>query len=171
MDAPARDRIRQSGATLVEAVIAVGVLAVAIPMVFGALAESGKSGLASRAETRSAWIIPVCMAEIRASRDGRPQVFTPTLAGQAFPPAGEVWALAFSADGRLVGKLTKALYETGVRELDGENIRYIAALSATPEDGPEAGAVPLSRVTIALEYPAALRAAKREKLDFHTRVP
>ena len=36
------------GSSLIEAVIAMGVLAVAIPLVFGALAEAGKSGIVVR---------------------------------------------------------------------------------------------------------------------------
>ncbi len=93
---------------MVEAVIAVGVLAVAIPLVFGTIAESGKSGVSAQAETRSTWMIPVCMQEIQDSRDGKPRYFTATTIGQAFPPAGQVWALAFNQEGRPVGKISSA---------------------------------------------------------------
>ena len=158
------------GVTLIESVIAIGVLAVAIPMVFGALAESGKSGMASQAETRSTWIIPVCMDEIRSSREGRPQYFTATVTGQAFPPAGEVWALAFSADGKPVGRLDKSLYQSGAREINGKVIRYITSMSATVEN-PQTGTTPMLRVDVSLEYPASVKSEKREKLDFHTRIP
>ena len=158
------------GSSLIEAVIAVGVLAVAIPLVFGALAESGKSGFASQAETRSTWIIPACMDEVRASREGRPQYFTSTVTGQTFPPSGEIWVLAFAADGKPIGKLTKGLYESGTRELNGESVRYIAKLSSAAATAPS-GTTPMLRVDISLEYPASQKAAKRGKLDFHTRIP
>jgi Tfp pilus assembly protein PilV len=69
------------GATLIEAVIAIGVLAVAIPLVYGALAEGGKSGLSSQAETRSTWMIPACIDEIHASRQGRSLYFSATAIG------------------------------------------------------------------------------------------
>lgn len=167
--APPHHSVRR-GVTLIESVIAIGVLAVAIPMVFGALAESGKSGMAAQAETRSTWIIPVCMDEIRASREGLPQYFTATGTGQAFPPAGEVWALAFTADGKPIGRLDKSLYQSGARELDGKAIRYITAMSATVEN-PQTGTTPMLRVDISLEYPATVKAEKRETLDFHTRIP
>lgn len=158
------------GSSLIEAVIAVGVLAVAIPLVFGALAESGKSGLASQAETRSTWIIPACMDEIRASRQGRPQYFTPTVTGQVFPPSGEIWALAFAADGKPIGKLSKARYESGTREMNGESVRYIARISSAAATS-TGGTTPMLRVDISLEYPASQKAAKRGKLDFQTRIP
>jgi type II secretory pathway pseudopilin PulG len=163
-------RALSRGATLIEAVIAVGVLAVAIPLVFGALVEGGRSGASSQAETRSTWMIPACMDEIRASRDGKPQYFTPTHVGEAFPPAGDVWALAFSQDGRPVGKMSKALYDKGARELDGKPIRYIASIKSTP-DTVKAGMTPMLKVQISLEYPSAVKSAKRYKFDFHTRIP
>lgn len=158
------------GSSLIETVIAMGVLAVAIPLVFGALAESGKSGLSSEAETRSTWMVPACMAEIRASREGRPQYFYPTVAAQAFPPDGDVWALAFSPEGKLVGKVGKAAYDKGVKELEGRAVRYIASLSAAA-DLAETGPAPMLRARISLEYPSTSPAAKRQKLGFHTRIP
>lgn len=163
-------RSGRRGAVLMESVIAVAVLAVAIPMVFGTLAESGKSGLAARVETRSAWIVPACMDEIRASRAGQPQYFTPTVSGQAFPQPGEVWALAFSADGKPMGKLSKDFYDSGIREIDGNRIACIAALSTVPMTNQPATGNML-RVDIILEYPAASAALKRAKLAFHSRIP
>lgn len=158
------------GVTLVESVIAVGVLAVAVPLVFGALAEAGKTSFASQAETRSTWMIPACIDEIQASRDGRPQFFTATTTGQPFPPAGDVWALAFSPEGRPVGRLSKALHDKGAKELDGKPIRFIAVMSAqNPTTSP--GDLKMLRTRIAIEYPASAPAAKRSKLDFHTRIP
>ena len=160
----------QRGSSLIETVIAMGVLAVAIPLVFGTLAESGKSGMSSEAETRSTWMVPACMDEIRASREGRPRYFTPTAAAQVFPPNGDVWALAFSAEGKPVGKISKAAYDKGIKELDGQAVRYIASLSAAA-DLAETKAAPMLRTRISVEYPAASPAAKRRKLDFYTRIP
>ncbi len=146
-----------------------GVLAVVIPLVFGVLAESGKSGVSSAAETRGTWMIPVCMEEIEASREGRPRFFTATAVGQVFPPAGEIWALAFSPDGKPAGRVEKAAYDKGTREIDGKPVRYIALISA--EADPAAGSAPMLCARISLEYPAASPAARRQKLDFHTRIP
>jgi Tfp pilus assembly protein PilV len=158
------------GSSLIETVIAMGVLAVAIPLVFGTLAESGRSGMSSAAETRSTWMVPVCMEEIRASREGRPRYFTPTAAAEVFPTNGDVWALAFSDDGKPVGKISKAAYDKGTKELDGQAVGYIASLSAAA-DLAEIKGVPMLRARISLEYPSASPAEKRRKLDFHTRIP
>ena len=115
-------------------------------------------------------MLPACLNEIRASREGHPQYFTPTLPGQSFPPASEVWALAFSADGKPVGKLSAARYASGTRELDGRSVRYIVAMAAAPLSPPTAGS-PLVQIHLAVEYPAIHPQAQRRKLDFLTRLP
>jgi len=170
MKIPSIGKSGQSGSSLIEVVIAVGVMAVAVPLVFGALAESGKSGMSAEAETRSAWMIPICMDEIRASREGRSKYFTPTTTGQVFPPASEVWALAFSAEGKPVGKVSKAVYDKGTKELNGARVLYLAAISsAVPKT--QTGATPMLSARITIEYPSGAPAAKRQKLDFFTRIP
>jgi Tfp pilus assembly protein PilV len=170
MKTPRRHHHHPAGATLIEAVIAVGVLAVAVPLVFGTIAEAGKGGQSAEAETRAPWIVRACMEEIQASRDGKPQYFTATTTGQPFPPAGDVWALAFSADGKPVGKISKSLYERGGKELDGKPVRYIAVISAATQP-PVANTTPMLKSRVSIEYPATVPAKKRAKLDFHTRIP
>lgn len=167
--APARTS-RKRGASLIESVIAMGVLAVAIPLVFGALAESGKSGMSSEAETRSAWMIPACMEEIQASRAGKPQFFTATTVGQTFPPAGEVWVLGFSEEGKPVGKVDKAVYDKGAKEIGGKPVRYLVSLSSATIT-PPTGATPMLSLRMSLEYPSTAPVAKRQKLEFYTRLP
>ncbi|MEY3897941.1 MAG: hypothetical protein RLZZ214_3462 [Verrucomicrobiota bacterium] len=178
MMTPMKKTSKTRGSSLIETVIAMGVLAVAIPLVFGALAEGGKSGMASEADTRSTWIVPSCMEEILASREGRPQFFTKTAVNEIFPPVGEVWALAFSPegktlvspDGKPIGKLTKADYDKGIKEINGQPVRYIATLSSAITPTP-AGSTPMLRARITLEYPSTSPAKKRQKLDFYTRIP
>lgn len=160
------------GASLIEAMIAVGVLAVALPLVFGTFVESGRVSMSAEAETRSGWIVPACLAEIDASRDGTTAYFTATQTGDSFPDAGEVWALGFNREGEVVGKITKSDYDTGVRPTGENPVRYIATLTATPEaEGDTPGDLRMMRTTIALEFPASAPAEKRNSLKFHTRIP
>jgi type II secretory pathway pseudopilin PulG len=169
MKSPPLDSRYPLGATLIEAIIAIGVLAVAIPLVFGTMAEAGKSGVSAEAETRSTWMVPVCIEEIHASRDGRPQYFSATSPGQAIPPTDELWALGFSEDGKPAGKLTSSQYEQGTREIQGKTLRYVARITAKLP--PATDASRLLKVLITIEYPAIAPAAKRRTLDFHTRIP
>ncbi len=158
------------GSTLIEAVLAIGILAVAIPLVFGVMAESNKSNFSSEAETFSNWIVPTCMDQIQASRDGRSAYFPTTLQQESFPLESEVWALGFSPEGQIVNKITAQEYEKGITKLNEQSIRYIASLSSTnlPEN---TIVVPMLRAKISLEYPAAAPAHKREKLNFYTLIP
>jgi hypothetical protein len=163
------------GTSLIEAVLATSVLAVAVPLVFGAFAESGKTGIAAEAETRSIWIVPRCMEEIQASREGKSQFFETTTVGEPIPSAGGVWAIAFSQDGNVIGKLDQGAYQKGLTVLDGKPIRYIAALSASrPEEVSTPAATPAADMLItrvSLEYPASSSAARRQKVDFYSQTP
>jgi hypothetical protein len=157
----------RTGSTLVESSIAMGILAVAVPLVFGSMAESGKSGTSAEIETRSAWMIPTCLREIEDSRSGKPQYFTATETGQTFPPENEIWALAFSDDGSCVDKISIHQYKGGLRNLNSKRISHLARISASESE--EANEMLELRITI--EYPAAAPAGKRKTLDFHSRMP
>ncbi len=158
------------GSSLIESIVAVSVLAVAIPLVFAALAGTGESGLSAHAETRSSWIVQTCLNEIHASRDGKAMFLGTSRPGQPFPSGGGAAALAFSSDGRLIGDISRDAYERGVREINGETVRFIASLRGYHPAEEQAG-IPMLNVSITQEYPAVAPAAKRQKIHFHTRVP
>ncbi len=157
------------GSSLIETVIAMGVLAVIIPLVFGTIAESGKTGMSSAAETRSTWIVPACLAEAQGSREGKPRYFTATKTGEAFPPVGSIWAIGFSPEGEAVGKIEKSAYDRGVKEIYGEPVRFIASISA---DSANTSTQPaMLRLRVSIEYPSTVPAVRRQKIDFYTRIP
>jgi hypothetical protein len=158
---------RRAGSTLVESSIAMGVLALAVPLVFGSMAEAGKSGASAEAETRSAWIIPACLQEIENSRAGKPQFFTATETGQTFPPQNEIWALAFSNEGSIVDKITIAQYESGIKKIKGKSISHLAKINASKPDENDG----ILDLCITIEYPTTAPAGNRRTLDFHSRIP
>lgn len=157
----------RQGFSLVEALLATGVLAVALPLLAGVMVAAGQSGVDARADTRSTWMASACVAEIEALRGGRSCWFPAVAAGAAFPQDDEVWALGFGADGGMVARVPTPLYQKGLRQLDGKRVSYIMKLAARHGDAP-AG---LMQVTLTLEYPAAAAAAQRRKLRYHTYLP
>lgn len=157
------------GASLVEAAVSLSVLAVAVPLVFGAIFEAGRSGGDAELDNRSASIIPTCLSAVERAREGVPGLFEASPPGMAFPANGDTWALGFSEDGRVVGRLTREQYEQGLRELEGEAVRYLAALAAVPQETPADPNSPL-RLTITIEHPAALPAQRRGRSEFHSTI-
>lgn len=153
------------GVTLVEAVLAVAVLAVAIPLVFAALASAGKSVGASAAETVSTWIVPTCVQELEATRMGTSRYFPSTANLPDFPPPGDLWALTFSRQGQLLAKIDHAVYDRGIPT----SARYIARMTAIPATAPPT-ATSVRSVQITIEYPASAPALRRKKLTFQTHI-
>jgi Tfp pilus assembly protein PilV len=161
-----------SGASLIEVVIAMGVLAVSLPMLFGVFAKSGESAAAAKAETRCNWIIPECMREIEAAREGKARFLPKRDPGAPYPAAGETLALAFSGDGRPLGKVPSRSYESGVKSLADEPVRYLVSIhSQLAENKDRPDAPPMLNLRLTLEYPAAVPVHKRRTLDFHSRIP
>jgi hypothetical protein len=158
------------GSSLIEVVISMGVLAVVIPLVLCVLADADRASSASQAKTRSGRIIPSCLAEIHASRNGIPEFFEKTERGQSFPPLDQLWVLGFSGNGKVMGTLSRAEYQKGQATLRDQEIRYFAVLSASPL--PEKlGIPPMMQLRISIEYPAAAPVGRRAISDFYTQLP
>jgi len=140
------------GATLMESVIAVGVLAAAVPMVLIGMVEAGRSSEASGAETRAPWMARTSIEEWRANTTV--DTTTPLM-------------LAFSRSGKLVGEISSAEHADGLRKLGDSGVRYLATVhppEMMPGHEPERPAT----IRVAVEYPASAPASRRRTLDFHT---
>ena len=163
-------RPNRRGTSLIEVVVAIGVLAVAVPLVFAVIARSGQNAANARAETRATWIIPACLHEIEAARTGASQLIPPRLPGQPFPAAGQLLAIAFSEDGRPLGTIVQKTYATGIKTLADQPVRYLTIIRT--ELAPAIpGTPPMLNLHLTLEHPAAAPAARRRKIEFHTRIP
>jgi Tfp pilus assembly protein PilV len=170
MISPTPPRPSRRGASLIEVVVAMGVLAVAVPLVFAVIARSGQNAANARAETRSTWIIPACLNEIEAARTGASKLIPPRLPGQPFPADGQFLTIAFSEDGRPLGTIEQKAYATGIKTLADQPVRYLATIRTEPAPAAP-GVPPMLNLHLTLEHPAAAPAAQRRKIAFHSRIP
>jgi Tfp pilus assembly protein PilV len=158
------------GFSLIEAVVSVGVLAVAAPLVMAAMMRASESSALARAESRSPSMVSECLEEIGEAREGDSRLLDPIPPSGAFPVSGSLAAIAFTAEGRVVGRIEKEDYEKGVGELDSEAVRYIVRIDGEPEQVRDDGR-PMRSVRMAIEYPAKSPAKNRRSLDFYSRIP
>jgi len=155
----------ERGISLVETVVAMGVLAVAVPLALAAMTKAGAAGSTARAETRAPAIAERCLFEVKAARRGESGVLDPLQPAISFPTAGEVLVLGFSQEGRLLGQVESGSYEEGVGEkIDGESVDYLATIKGRFED-------PGVTVTVRVEHPAVRRESQRSGVSFHTKLP
>jgi type II secretory pathway pseudopilin PulG len=170
MNAPISSRASVAGFSLMEVVIAIGVLAVTLPLVFAVMVRSSQSTVAAQAETRCAWIIPACINEIMSAYDGKSSCLPTLTRNQQFPLDGDILALAFAGDGHLIGSVERESYTAGIKQLTGQPVRYIVSIHATHTQ-PQPATSPMLNLRLTLEYPSVAAQANRRKLDFHTRIP
>lgn len=158
------------GFSLIETIVSVGILALAIPLVFGALVGSGESSTTAAAETRASWIVPACLNELKAAADGQSSLIPPTPLGQAFPSGGQIYGIAFTAGGQALGPVDQGSYASGLQRLNDQDVRYITTLQGEVLPA-KPGSAPMRSVLVTIEYPAAAPAGRRSKLEFYTKTP
>ncbi len=160
-------RTMAAGISLVETMVAVGVLAVVIPLALATMSAVGQESLAARAETRAPAMAEYFRQELAAAREGRSRNFPEIAAGEAFPPGGGTWCLGFDRSGGVLGRVDAASYAQGLSELGDENVLFLA----TARGRTEAAEGSVLNITVEIEYPAVRRAEDRKRLPFHTKLP
>lgn len=158
--------LRQRGVSLVETMVAMGVLAVVIPLALAAMLKASEVGGSARAETRAPAMAEQCLMELEAARQGRSAYFEKIADGDSFPESGQVMGLAFSREGAVLGRINRVDYDDGLKQLGDEPVFYLARFSGIQEDQAN-----LMTVTVAIEYPAVKRANQRTRISFHTKLP
>lgn len=155
-----------AGISLVETMVAIGVLAVVIPLALATMSKVGQESLAARAETRAPAMAEYVRQELAAAREGESRWFPEITARQAFP-AGGTWCLGFDRGGEVLGRVEGDAYEQGVAELGGEEVVFLATARGRLESAED----PALGITVEIEYPAVRRATDRKALAFHTKLP
>ena len=164
---PKRGLLR--GVSLVETMVAIGVLAVVGPLAVAALLKSSEGGASARAETRSPAIVERCLSELKTARDGTSEFLPKLQPGMSFGMDG-VLCLAFSGDGTLLGSVGEGGYNKGNGKVSNQDAVYLAVLEGELENQ-RSGYPPLLTVNIRVEYPAIAPKDKRNRMQFHTKLP
>lgn len=158
------------GFSLIEAVVSVGVLAVAAPLVMAAMMRASESSALARTESRSPAMVSVCLEEIEEAQEGRSKLLDPIPVSGVFPAGDGLAVIGFTAEGRVVGRVEQGDYDKGVRKLNGEAVRYLVRIDGEPEQVRSDGQ-PMRSVRMVIEYPAATPVKKRRRLEFFSRIP
>jgi prepilin-type N-terminal cleavage/methylation domain-containing protein len=162
-------RALQRGVSLVETMVAIGVLAIVAPLALAALLKSGEGGAAARAETRSPAIVESCLAELDVARKGISEHLPTLTPGTAFG-TDTVLCLAFRGDGTLLGRVDGANYEAGAGKVGSEDAVFLAKLEGELDQA-RPGYPPMLTVNVTVEHPAVAPSNKRRKMPFHTKLP
>ena len=145
---------RGSGSTLIEAVLAIAMLAAVLPLIGLAMVKANAGAAASEVESLSLWMLPSHLQEFRESIDGHGD------GGSAL----RVWA--HGAGGECLGELQESEYKEGVEEVNGKAVRCLVVVRAVGTSAN--GGAPLLRVRLSVEQPASWSSDRRKHLDFYT---
>ncbi len=154
----------RSGFSLMEVVIAGGVLAVAIPGGMAMLVTGTRSSRVATDETQAALIARSVMQEVRAARDGRSALVEGTLSWPDFPTGGERLVFSVNAEGGLAEQLGDGDYGSGVRD---RAVQYLVSAAGTlhPLEGQPDLKV-LSKVVVSVETPPGAKPEDRRKFEY-----
>jgi type II secretory pathway pseudopilin PulG len=155
------------GMTLMEVVIALGVVAFVVPLILAATGSANSSRLSAEADTRSAWLAREVQREIISSWTvPAPQTsFGATLTFPVFATATAPEILAYDSDGKFLAKGSAADLSAPSKI---PNASYLIAVHGEAHRPPNLAAGPdtLSLITIRVLHPAKAAAAKRSDLRY-----
>jgi len=157
------------GMTLMETVIAIGVIGFAVPMILAGTTASLNDRSNAEADTRSAWIAKDLEQQISALwATPRQNSYLPTSLLLNFPVNGteaDPLVFIYTSQGKFLKLSSSASIATGVNEKDAQ---YLVSLHSTAYNPAnlisESISInsQLSRVFIKVEYPAKAKLAKRQ---------
>ncbi|MFU8892223.1 MAG: type IV pilus modification PilV family protein [Luteolibacter sp.] len=151
----ARTPLPQRGLTLMEVVIAIGVIAFVIPLFLALSKSAGDSRLDAEADTRSAWIAREVQREILAAwaEPARASALASPIHFPDFASEAEPVMLAYDVEGNF---LTNGGAEDFTGRCNIPNAVYLVAIhgEAYSPPGTPTGDSPLSLIQIRILHPA-----------------
>jgi type II secretory pathway pseudopilin PulG len=166
-----RKKSLRRGLTLMEAVIALGVIAFAVPLIVAASSQSSKSRVSAEADTRSAWLAQDLQRQLIDSWNDRVTIAFPTK--PLFPDFGTATSpivLLYDNDGTFIQTGTPQEFTNGSTNQRASYLISVYGTGATPNNLTTAEKN-LSKVTISIENPAKAKAPIRNRNVFTMLIP
>ena len=164
-----RPNPKRRGMTLMEVVIAIGVVAFVVPIILAATASSAKSRMNAEADTRSAWLAKEVHRQIlsKLADPVRESVITTDIGFPVFGSESDPIVLAYDNDGSF-------LEEGGISDIDSPSLipkaAYLVAIHGEAHSPPNLSAasspIPLSLVHIRILHTAKSAPGKRSVLRY-----
>lgn len=145
----------RSGMTLMEVVIAIGVVAFVVPLIFAATTSAGNSRRNAEADTRSAWLARHAQRQIIAAWAQPPvesDIETPFPFPEAAAAASPPVVLLYDREGEFVSEGGEVDEDSPSRV---PNAAYVVTVTAETQDGP------IALVSITVSHPAKSAPANR----------
>ncbi len=166
-----RKKSLRRGLTLMEAVIALGVIAFAVPLIVAASSQSSKTRVSAEADTRSAWLAQDLQRQLIDSWNDRQTIaFATKPQFPDFSTASSPTVLIYDNDGALLQSGTTQEFTNGSSNPKASYIVTIYGTGATPNNLTTAEKN-LSKVTISIENPAKAKAPIRNRNVFTMLIP
>jgi type II secretory pathway pseudopilin PulG len=159
------------GLTLMEAVIALGVIAFAVPLIVAATSQSSKTRISAEADTRSAWLAQDVQRQLIDSWNDRVTITFPTK--PMFPDFGTASSpivLLYDNDSAFVQTGTPQEYTNGSTNQRASYLVSVYGIGTTPHNLTTTERN-LSRVIISVENSAKAMATKRNRNVFTLLIP
>lgn len=164
-------RLRHRGLTLMEAVVALGVIAVAVPLVLSATAVSTRTRIHAETDTRSAWLARTVQRELTDAWRTLPSVmFTPAPSFPNFASATEPEVLLFDAEGRFLVRGTSNDYLNGSRNASAVYMVSVHSQRQSPANITTTENL-LARVQITVAHNAKAPLPKRMPCSYTVLIP
>ena len=157
--------------TLMEAVIALGIIAFAVPLVLSATAVSTRTRINAETDTRSAWLARTVQRELTDSWRALPSaMFTPAPAFPTFASATAPEVLLFDAEGRFLTRGNSNDYTNGSRNGNAVYLVSVHSQRHSPANITTTENL-LARVQITVAHNAKAPLAKRVPCSYTVLIP
>lgn len=162
------------GMTLLETIIAIGVIAVAIPLVLAATTAGMADRMNAEADTRSAWLAKNVEEQISAIwATPRRDTYLPTALNLNYPAFGterDPIVFIFDSDLKFIAQGNSSDFQNGARDQSARYLATVYSIAQVPANfstnSPE-----LSRLFIKIQHPAKAPEKNRQTLQYSVLMP